>query len=216
MRDRKWLPDTGYPNAALHLGPFIVTKSRSPTCDISNMKCVACLFAKAWTRSPPNIVPCPSPKPHTLKSNYLTLGLCVSADQYFSPVPGCLPHTFGKEHVGYTCNSLFVNHTSGKIFNFPQYSNDASNTIQCAQRLKSMARDEGFRIKAYHLDNRVFAAAGFQEHCMQQQQKFSFSGVGAKHQNGIPERNITIVAQWVLANMLHLATHWPAKAHKRY
>jgi hypothetical protein len=49
MRDKKWLPDTGYPDAALHLGPFIVTKSHAPTCDISNMKCAACLFAKAST-----------------------------------------------------------------------------------------------------------------------------------------------------------------------
>jgi hypothetical protein len=70
-----------------------------------------------------------------------------------------------------------------------------------------MAQDDGFRIKAYHLDNRFFAAANFQEHCKQQQQKFSFSGVGAKHQNGIAERNIQTVAQWARTNMLHLATH---------
>jgi transposase InsO family protein len=53
-----------------------------------------------------------------------------------------------------------------------------------------MAQDEGFRIKAYHSDNGNFAAADFQEHYKQQQQKFSFSGVGVKHQNGIAERNI--------------------------
>jgi hypothetical protein len=79
-----------------------------------------------------------------------------------------------------------------------------------------MAWDEGFRIKAYHLDSRIFATADLQEHCMRQQQKFSFSGVGAKHQNGIAERNIKTVVQWAHANMLHLATHWPAEAHKRY
>jgi transposase InsO family protein len=133
------------------------------------------------------MAPPPLLKPHTLKSNHLTPGDCVSADHYFSPVPGCLPHTFGKECVGYTCSSLFVDHASGKIFNFPQYSNNASKTIQYAQHLESMARDEGFRIKAYHSDNGIFVAADFQEHCKQQQQKFSFSGVGAKHQNGIAE-----------------------------
>ena len=46
MQDKKWLPNTGYPDAALHLGPFIVTKSCAPTCDASNMKCAACLVAK--------------------------------------------------------------------------------------------------------------------------------------------------------------------------
>jgi hypothetical protein len=216
IQDKKWLPNTGYPNTALHLGPFIAAKSHAPTCDISNMKCVVCLFAKASAQSTPNMVPRPLLKPHTLKSNHLTPGDCVSADHYFSPVPSCLSHTFGKECVGYTCGSLFVDHASGKIFNFPQYSNNANKTIQCAQRLESMARDEGFRIKAYHSDNGVFAAADFQEYCKQQQQKFSFSGVGAKHQNGIAERNIKTVAQWACANMLHLATHWPAEAHKRY
>ncbi len=100
-----------------------------------------------------------------------------------------------------------MDHTSGKIFDFSQYSNNASETIQCAQRLESMAQNEGFRIKAYHSDNRIFAAANFQERCMQQQQNFSFSGVGAKHQNGIAGRNIKTVAQWECANMLHLATH---------
>jgi hypothetical protein len=40
--------------------------------------------------------------------------------------------------------------------------------------------------------------------------------VGAKHQNGIAERNIKTVAQWARANMLHLATHWPAAANTKY
>ncbi len=67
MQDSKWLPDTGYSDAALHLGLFIVTKSHAPTCDISNMKCAACLIAKASTQSPPNMAPCPLPKPHMLQ-----------------------------------------------------------------------------------------------------------------------------------------------------
>jgi hypothetical protein len=74
----------------------------------------------------------------------------------FSPVPGCLPHTFGQERMGYTCGSLFVDHASGKSFNFAQYSNNANKTIQSAQQLESMARDEGFRIKSYYLDNGFF------------------------------------------------------------
>ncbi len=47
-------------------------------------------------------------------------------------------------------------------------------------------------------------------------QKYSFSGVGAKHQNGVAERNIKTVAQWARANMLHLATHWPQHANSTY
>ncbi len=164
MRDRKWLPNTGNLEAALHLGPFIFTKSRAPTCDVLNMKCVACLFAKASARSSANMAPHPSPKTLTLKANHLAPGDCVSADHYFSPVHGRLPHTFGQERVGYTYSSLFVDHASGKIFNFPQYSINASKTIQSSQRLESMARDEG-RIKSYHSDNKILAATDFKNHC---------------------------------------------------
>jgi hypothetical protein len=56
------------------------------------MKCVACLFAKASTRSSAGMAPRPSPKNLKLKTNHLAPGDCVSADHYFSPVPGCLPH----------------------------------------------------------------------------------------------------------------------------
>jgi transposase InsO family protein len=118
--------------------------------------------------------------------------------------------------MGYTCGSLFVDHASGKIFNFAQYSNNANETIQSAQRLESMTRYEGFRIKSYHLDNGIFSTKDFKDHCIQQHQQFSFSGVGAKHQNGIAERNIKTAAQWARANMLHLATHWPATANTKY
>ena len=79
-----------------------------------------------------------------------------------------------------------------------------------------MVLDEQFKIKAYHLDNGVFAAADFKAHCERWHQRLSFSGVGAKHQNGIAERNIKMVAQWTRANMLHLATHWPAAANTKY
>jgi transposase InsO family protein len=80
-----------------------------------------------------------------------------------------------------------------------------------------MALDEGFTIKAYHSDNGVFAAADFKAHCERKRQIPSFSGVGAKHQNGFSERNIKTVAQWAHANMLHMATHcWPAAANTKY
>jgi hypothetical protein len=79
-----------------------------------------------------------------------------------------------------------------------------------------MALDKGFKIKRYHSDNGIFASAEFKQHCALQHQNYSFSGVGAKHQNGIAERNIKTVAQWARANMLHLATHWPQFASPKY
>jgi transposase InsO family protein len=74
--------------------------------------------------------------------------------------------------------------------------------------MEAMAQEEGFKIHNYHSDNRIFAAPEFKDHCNCHQMKHSFSGVGAKHQNGIAERNIKTVTQWAHANMLYLATSW--------
>jgi hypothetical protein len=149
----------------------------------------------------------------SLKCGHVHPGDCISANHYISLVPGHLPHTFGREKHGYTCGSLFVEHPSRKIFNFCQYSTNANETIKSAQRLESMARQENIEVKKYHLDNGFFATTAFKTHCESQQQEFSFSSVGAHHQNGVAKRNIKSVAQWACANMLHLALHWPAQAN---
>jgi hypothetical protein len=120
---------------------------------------------------------------------------------------------FGREKHGYTCGSLFVDHASGKFFNFCQYSTNANKTTKSAQHLESMARQENVQVKKYHLDNGIFATTAFKTHCESQQQEFSFSSVGTHHQNGVAERNIKTFAQWAHANMLHLALHWPVQAN---
>ncbi len=203
---------------ALHSGPFIPTKKGScaQLCDTSTLKCTACLYAKASKRSPDNLAPRPSSKKQVLKQDHLKPGDCISVDHYFSPIIGQIPHTFGKERSGYTCGSLFVDYASGKIFNFPQYSTNAFETIKNTLRLKALAMEEGFKVKEYHSNNGIFSSTEFKEHCTRQHQKYLFSGVGAKHQNGIAKRNIKMVVQWAPANMLHVATHWPQHANSKY
>ncbi len=61
-----------------------------------------------------------------------------------------------------------------------------------------------------------FFPANFRVHCDRLHTKYTFSGVGAKHMNGIAERNIKTVAQWARANMLHLAHSWPKYADPKY
>jgi hypothetical protein len=196
MQDRKCLKDKSNNEVSLHSGPFITAKSQAPICNTSTMKCAACLCAKAHIRSPENLNPCRSNVGMSLKRGHVQLGDCISADHYISLVPGHLPHTFGQEKHGYTCGSLFVDHASGKNFNFCQYSITANKTIKSAQRLESMAKQENIKVKKYHSDNGIFASTAFKNHCESQQQEFSFGGVGAHHQNGDAERNIKTVAQW--------------------
>jgi hypothetical protein len=97
------------------------------------MKCAACLCAKAHVRSPENLNPCHSNMSMSLKCGHVQPCNCISADHYISSVPGHLPHTFGQEKHRYTCGSLFVDHASGKYFNFCQYSTTANkNNQECA------------------------------------------------------------------------------------
>jgi transposase InsO family protein len=137
-------------------------------------------------------------------------------EHFFSPVQGRLPHTYGCEKHGYTCGSLFIDHTSGKIFNFPQFSTNTTETLTSVAHLESQAHKAGFKNKKYHSDNVIFSSAAFKAHCKQLGQEYSFSGVGAHHQNEVTERNIKTIAQWACANMLHLATHWPQQACSKF
>jgi hypothetical protein len=125
------------------------------------MKCAACLCAKAHIRSPENLNPHFSIVCMSLKHGHVHPGDCISADHYISSVPGRLPQPFGQEKHGYTCGSLFVDHASGKFFNFCQYSTNTNETIKSSQHLESMARQENFKVKKYHSDNGIFATTAF-------------------------------------------------------
>ena len=191
MRDRKLLPINDGNDTALHLGPFIPTKtgSRAHSCNTSTLQCAACLYAKASTRSPTNLAPRSLPKNNILKQNHLQPGDCLSADHYFSPIPGRLPHTFGREQNGYTCGSLFVDHASGKIFNFPQYSNTALETIKSSLQMEAIAQEEGFCIKAYHSNNGIFASPEFKNHCAQHNPMYSLVGLALNIRMELPKKH---------------------------
>ena len=125
-----------------------------------------------------------------------------------SAVPGRLEHTYGREQQGYICGTLFVDHATGKVFNFCQLSNNAQETTISKYKLERLAQNEGFTIKKYHSDNGVFTLKDFKDDCEKLEQDIDFIGVGAEHQNGIAEQNIKTVSTWARANMLHIAYHW--------
>ena len=228
MRNRKWLRDRESDHA-LHVGPFIPCKEAiAQGSDIKCLKCAACQTAKASVRSPRAehrhefryeakaisdfTAKINGSKKKILKAGHAKPGDCVSADHYISGTPGRLPNTYGRERRGYTCGTLFIDHASGKIFNFCQLSTSAEETLRSKHTLEAEAKAEGFRIKSFHSDNGTFTSAAFKDDCEQQDQAYTFSGVGAQHQNGVAERNIKTVADWARASMLHAVYCWPAKA----
>jgi hypothetical protein len=193
MQKRDWLKSEG--RESLHNSPFITTRSSTPTCDISRLKCGACLCARAMVKRPQHMPPRPSMEQGFLNEDNVYPGSCISADHYFSPVQGRLLHTFVHERHGYTCGSLFVDHARGKIFNLPQFSPNATETLKSVACLEAYAHNKGFKIRKYHSDNGIFSKAEFKTHCKKHNIKYKFSGVGVHFQNGVAERNIKTVAQ---------------------
>jgi hypothetical protein len=165
MHDRKWLQDSSS-MASLHSGPFIVSLSWAPTCDIQGLKCLACLCAKARTCTTKSKSTTLQPeKNQVLKRGHLMPGCCVSVDHYMSSVMRRLPHTFGREQIGYSCGLLFVDHASGKQFNFCQYSTTAAKTLSNKCQLESIAWQERITIQEYHADNGILASKAFKADC---------------------------------------------------
>ena len=84
-------------------------------------------------------------------------------------------------------------------------SEAGENTSQMSRR----AKEEGFDIKSYYLNNGVFAAKEFKVDCEQLKQTINFSCVEAQHQNGVAEnttKQLTLASRTML---LHAQRYWP-------
>ena len=71
---------------------------------------------------------------------------------------------------------------------------------------------QGIKLKAYHSYNGVFQSKQFKQDLKQNKQTIDFSGTIAHHQNGIAERAIRTVMEWVRTMMLHSDLHRPEQA----
>ena len=184
----------------------------SSSCD--GLLCAACEISKASRRSPAIRAPTKGPdKDMVLKENDVQPGDCFSCDHFMSPVKGRVVAASGhsSSSSGYECGTLYVDHSSGWIFVNNQKSTSAEETIRGKLLLEREAADVNVHVKKYHSDNGVFSSDAFRSHCELLDQKLSFSGVGAKFQNGVAERAIQTVSNMARANMLHATMRWPGR-----
>jgi hypothetical protein len=72
-----------------------------------------------------------------------------------------------------------------------------------------MAVDHGISIKEYHTNNGVHASKQLRSSCEASNQSLSFSGKGAKHQNGIMDRMIGTLTHHAQTMLLHATHLWP-------
>ena len=178
--------------------------------------CAACQLAKQKRRSADVATEMKlEDRDMLLKQNNTEPGDCVSIDQYASTVLGRLPHTRGKEKKDEKFNggTVFVDHATGYVHLEHQVSMRAGETIASKTAFERFAMQHGVQVKRYRADNHPFGSKEFQESLDSTRQTLTFSGVGAKHQNGVAERAIQTITSWARAMMLHSILHWPESAN---
>ena len=72
-----------------------------------------------------------------------------------------------------------------------------------------MAASHAIDIKAYHADNGRFAEKGFRDSVSEANQKITFCGVNAHHQNGLIEKYHQDIAREARKLLLHAKRFWP-------
>ena len=196
---------------ALRDGPSLPCTHNVPNAVCNNLICAACAISKA-TRRKPSIGSTSGPtRKKVLKENDLHPGDCISCDHYVSPVPGRVIAASGHSSTrnGYAGGTIYVDHASGFVFHRPQRNLTAEETIRGKLLLEQEAADVNVKIKRYHSDNGVFSSKEFTKHCSDLKQKLTFSGVGAKFQNGVAERSIQTVCNMARSNIIHATLHYP-------
>jgi transposase InsO family protein len=120
-----------------------------------------------------------------LKATHLHPGDCISTDQLESNAPGGIPVLKGRPSKEfYHACTFFTDHASNKVH------------ITLHNRRISW-------------DNGVYATSQFKSSCELLNQRLNFSGVGAKHQNGVAEQMIGTITHHTRTILLHVMRLWP-------
>ena len=90
----------------------------------------------------------------------------------------------------YKYATVFVDQASRLGYVYLQKTATADETLVAKDAFERYAKDNGVTVKAYHADNGIFKAHAWVNNCTQKQQRLTFAGVNAHHQNGIAERRI--------------------------
>jgi hypothetical protein len=143
-----------------------------------NIKCCPCCMAKQSKRSSCSKPPSSNDPSRKLKTGHLSPGECISIDHYVSPVKARHRSGYGKR-CSFVGGALYVDHASCRILHEPQSDLTVESTLHGTKLLEQEAESVGVSIKSYHLDNGVFCAKAFKDHCRSLKQSITFSDVGA-------------------------------------
>jgi hypothetical protein len=192
--------------------PFSAVKySSASKCDISNLKCAICQYAKAHRRATHGTRTTVNPdRDGSLTAENLNPGKRVSVDHFECRQLGRTFDSYGKaSSEQYKGGCIFVDHGSGYLHVEHQLGFSAIETIRAKQNFEKRALDCGVVIQSYLTDSRAFKANAFVDHIRNSGQRIQYCGTNAHHQNGVAERSIRTVSNMSRALILHAAAHWP-------
>ena len=170
-------------------------------------KCASCAFGQAHRKQ----WKVKGQLGNTIRSkNETRPGDGVSVDQIVSAQPGLVAQTAGfltsDRIAGAT---VFVDHVTQ--FTYVHLMKDLTTelTLEAKSACDRVFAQFGHKIRHYRADNGRFADQEFIQAVHSSNQRISFCGVGAHHQNAIAERGIkelTLIGRTLL---LHAQRHWP-------
>ncbi len=167
--------------------------------------CQACLYGKQTKR------PWKSKskeQSHIIKVN--SPGACVSVGQLESSTPGLIAQLKGfLTRRRYKVATVFVDHFSKLSFIHFQTSTSASETLDAKIEFERFAMSHGVSVKHYHADNGRFSENAWKEDVMNKQQRLTFCGVGAHHQNGLAEKRIRDIQDLARTALIYANRRWP-------
>ena len=115
----------------------------------------------------------------------------TSYDHLISKHPGLIPQMRGfLTSQKYNGAVILVDHKTDLPFVYLIVSTGIDKTIAAKRAHERMAEQYGVKIMQYHGDNLRFDDDAFKHECITLGQTFSYSGVGAPHQNRRAESTV--------------------------
>ena len=193
--------------------PAVIPTKHVTTKSCNIPMCMSCELAKMKARVPKvKVSKTIAATEGILKKDCYEPGDMVSSDQFNVHTSGRKLDGYGREsaETGYHGGTVYIDAASGLVRVEMQVSMGANETVLGKHKFEQWVYDlASVCVKKYHSDNGVYDSAVFREDCAGQDQKQTFSGVGAKHQNAVAERTIQTLSYWARTMMVHAAIHWP-------
>ena len=191
--------------------PFLsATFESASKCDMKNLKCETCEYAKGHRRAKKSATTVPVPD-HVgaLKVNHLKPGAQVSVDHFESRLLGRTFDSYGKaSSQTFKGGCIFVDHASGFMHVEHQLGFSAVETIRAKQNFELMCVGQGVLVESYLTDSGAFSAVKFVKQIRDHNQRIRYCGANTHHKNGVAERAVQKVSNMARALILHSGAHW--------